>query len=288
MFVDDLNIFRLSIPATGPARHMDQGGRVQHLHCGRQGDYVRHGRLALGGRGWGQGSGTIPNCKVEHVGTLFWNSKVIQNLTHTAQTLQVIFPKFPQVTNPTCSRSIGGSMAIPHWKSPLNVRLSGPRGASCQQGQHRPQAFATCPAAGDGAYWVRSNEKWWISPLKIVMLPKNRVRMGDFGNDARDDPTNRKLFGTALYHHMTCGFNYISSLCQWDSDSMGKRTLISWGIPWKNPAVSPDLKSRTTSSLTWATRWEAREHDWLMVSGWFQPLWKILVNWDDYSQYMGK
>ena len=22
--------------------------------------------------------------------------------------------------------------------------------------------------------------------------------------------------------------------------------------------------------------------------GWFEPLWKILVNWDDYSQYMGK
>ena len=21
---------------------------------------------------------------------------------------------------------------------------------------------------------------------------------------------------------------------------------------------------------------------------WFKPLWKILVNWDDYSQYMGK
>ena len=26
-----------------------------------------------------------------------------------------------------------------------------------------------------------------------------------------------------------------------------------------------------------------------IISGWwFQPLWKILVNWDDYSQYMGK
>ena len=27
----------------------------------------------------------------------------------------------------------------------------------------------------------------------------------------------------------------------------------------------------------------------LSVTGWwFEPLWKILVNWDDYSQYMGK
>ena len=26
-----------------------------------------------------------------------------------------------------------------------------------------------------------------------------------------------------------------------------------------------------------------------IISGWwFEPLWKILVNWDDYSQYMGK
>ena len=28
---------------------------------------------------------------------------------------------------------------------------------------------------------------------------------------------------------------------------------------------------------------------WIMMTGWwFEPLWKILVNWDDYSQYMGK
>ena len=25
-----------------------------------------------------------------------------------------------------------------------------------------------------------------------------------------------------------------------------------------------------------------------IIIGWFQPLWKILVNWDDYSQYMEK
>ena len=24
------------------------------------------------------------------------------------------------------------------------------------------------------------------------------------------------------------------------------------------------------------------------IGWWFQPLWKILVNWDDYSKYMGK
>ena len=28
---------------------------------------------------------------------------------------------------------------------------------------------------------------------------------------------------------------------------------------------------------------EIKESGW-----WFQPLWKILVSWDDYSQYMGK
>ena len=28
---------------------------------------------------------------------------------------------------------------------------------------------------------------------------------------------------------------------------------------------------------------------WLRLTGWwFEPLWKILVNWDNYSQYMGK
>ena len=25
-----------------------------------------------------------------------------------------------------------------------------------------------------------------------------------------------------------------------------------------------------------------------MAGWWFEPLWQILVNWDDYSQYMGK
>ena len=30
------------------------------------------------------------------------------------------------------------------------------------------------------------------------------------------------------------------------------------------------------------------DHQDKMTGWWFEPLWKILVNWDDYSQYMGK
>ena len=35
--------------------------------------------------------------------------------------------------------------------------------------------------------------------------------------------------------------------------------------------------------------WCDLQHHYIQFSGWwFEPLWKILVNWDDYSQYMGK
>ena len=29
-------------------------------------------------------------------------------------------------------------------------------------------------------------------------------------------------------------------------------------------------------------------HIYIYTGWWFEPLWKILVNWDDYSQYVGK
>ena len=41
----------------------------------------------------------------------------------------------------------------------------------------------------------------------------------------------------------------------------------------------------------WAQRWQREEivkRDQKITGWWFEPLWKILVNWDDYSQYMGK
>ena len=34
----------------------------------------------------------------------------------------------------------------------------------------------------------------------------------------------------------------------------------------------------------WGRSWNNK----FFTGWWFEPLWKILVNWDDYSQYMGK
>ena len=50
---------------------------------------------------------------------------------------------------------------------------------------------------------------------------------------------------------------------------------------------------RVTSWLETLKAWHVDSGRWLQnrtfKSGWwFEPLWKILVNWDDYSQYMGK
>ena len=39
--------------------------------------------------------------------------------------------------------------------------------------------------------------------------------------------------------------------------------------------------------LTWWNQQINVEIGWKSTGWWFEPLWKILVNWDDYSQYMG-
>ena len=67
------------------------------------------------------------------------------------------------------------------------------------------------------------------------------------------------VFVTALYPH----------ICRFEFPPISIKFQFYWenhwclrGSPENNPAASPDLKSRTTSSLTWAARWEAREHDY--------------------------
>ena len=67
--LDDVNTFYwLLHPMGHPPRHMHQGGRVQHLHGGRQGDDVRHGRLpgrqATRAQGWGHRKSPNLNCKI--------------------------------------------------------------------------------------------------------------------------------------------------------------------------------------------------------------------------------
>jgi hypothetical protein len=53
--------------------------------------------------------------------------------------------------------------------------------------------------------------------------------------------------------------------------------------------VAPPLRTSICNLPSWT-----RRAMWLLPSRkstsnwWFQPLWKILVRWDDYSQYMGK
>ena len=42
----------------------------------------------------------------------------------------------------------------------------------------------------------------------------------------------------------------------------------------------------TMSGLSWVSLTHSNTECY--TGWWFEPLWKILVNWDDYSQYMGK
>ena len=50
------------------------------------------------------------------------------------------------------------------------------------------------------------------------------------------------------------------------------------------PHTEPSLwESCETYGHIWRKSWKNHVAGW-----WFQPLWKILVSWDDYSQYMGK
>ena len=45
---------------------------------------------------------------------------------------------------------------------------------------------------------------------------------------------------------------------------------------WQNGQIHSSRGSCSLSRMSIYTGW------------WFEPLWKILVNWDDYSQYIGK
>ena len=60
--------------------------------------------------------------------------------------------------------------------------------------------------------------------------------------------------------------------------------VYTWRIPWfliddLNMVDFPRLRSSNLNEWIFPFKW---------AGWWFQPLWKILVNWDDYSQYMEK
>ena len=57
------------------------------------------------------------------------------------------------------------------------------------------------------------------------------------------------------------------------SDKLGESLLMFSRCPEVGMAQSADAFHRT---------------HWCLSGWWFQPLWKILVSWDDYSQYMDK
>ena len=77
-----------------------------------------------------------------------------------------------------------------------------------------------------------------------------------------------------------------------------RSTLNKWRLEWlQSPLVLPNFEGRdpefvsapttlrtvSTVSVSWDKQFNSRMY---RTGWWFQPLWKILVNWDDYSQYM--
>ena len=69
-------------------------------------------------------------------------------------------------------------------------------------------------------------------------------------------------------------------------------SLQNWPVFQISQQASPGRESKKTIEKMFRTK--QKHHTFLhisvlIISGWwFEPLWKILVNWDDYSQYMGK
>ena len=49
---------------------------------------------------------------------------------------------------------------------------------------------------------------------------------------------------------------------------------------WRPPLFCSQISSRDTMNTVDMVKWSS---GW-----WFQPIWKILVSWDDYSQYIAK
>ena len=60
------------------------------------------------------------------------------------------------------------------------------------------------------------------------------------------------------------------------------------------PAKPTSPRRKKIHMIRCSKCWKAGHDLWVswdattMTGWWFEPLWKILVNWDDYSQYMGK
>ena len=86
------------------------------------------------------------------------------------------------------------------------------------------------------------------------------------------------------------GFNRSSRL--WKSDPIPR-------IPRSSPGSSVFGRKRTKIEFYTPEAWhgtakvaisnfEKKKKYQNPAGWWFEPLWKILVNWDDYSQYMGK
>ena len=117
-------------------------------------------------------------------------------------------------------------------------------------------------------------------------------------------------------HRLTCGgfhkWGYPTSWMVYKGKSISKLD-DDWGYAHlRKPPHRVDVfcpKNNRHRSTAQMNRWRSRpvacsfidqeEEDqasapekiceFLMLSGWwFEPQWKILVSWDDYSQYMGK
>ena len=84
-------------------------------------------------------------------------------------------------------------------------------------------------------------------------------------------------------------FQYISSLLDTFNSHLLAHTTVVLRQNNRPSKPGPPKISLRSSPSSWA-----KTHHWwgqLMTGWWFQPLWKILVNWDYYSQYiqyMGK
>jgi hypothetical protein len=98
-----------------------------------------------------------------------------------------------------------------------------------------------------------------------------------FAQKTTRQPAIINLFVIPQPHRVTKNFRCKTDMffpqTSWPKPFGGASHVVS-GIKW--PMFRVDLMY-------------IQHKNWVIICGWwFQPLWKILVSWDDYSQYMEK
>ena len=152
------------------------------------------------------------------------------------------------------------------------------------------EALTTCGWLGNPV--VTSWKRWLRNSRNANHVSSNATKIGgDFAapskNSVKHQVTSRWFSGKFYCEHMIQFHRKVneSSAARHSTHTKGQ---VARATQPKSHDRAPIKSDRNTLALKYLLWFQNVSRYQNSPGWWFEPLWKILVNWDDYSQYMGK